>query len=200
MAVWAEGREVLEPLFDRVFSGETVSIEGFSLQLDRRGVLEDAYFDFSYTPARGEDGEGEGARPVRRLHRETHRAQAERRQAAATAHQRCQFEQAPGFICILAGPEHIFEFVNDTHRRLFGSEDWAGKPVRVAFPDIAGQGFYELLDQVYATGERAVIYGAPVRYRSRSEDEPRERLLDFIYAPSRTRTARSRAFSARAST
>ena len=181
MEVWAEGREALEPLFDRVFRGEAVSMEGFSLKLDRHGVLEDAHFDFSYTPALGEDGAVQGLFGA--CIETTERVRAEHRQAAATARQRRQFEQAPGFICILAGPEHVFEFVNDTHRRLFGSEDWVGKPVRAAFPDIAGQGFYELLDQVYATGERVVIYGAPARYRLRPDDEPQERRLDFIYAP-----------------
>ena len=35
MAVWAEAREVLEPMFDRVFAGDPVSIEDFSLGLDR---------------------------------------------------------------------------------------------------------------------------------------------------------------------
>ena len=91
----------------------------------------------------------------------TARVWAERRQASATERQRRQFEQAPGFICILCGPEHVFQFVNETHKRLFGSDDWVGQPVRKAFPDIAGQGFYELLDQVYQTGERIVLYGAP---------------------------------------
>ena len=181
MEVWAEGREVLEPLFARVFNGEAVSMEGFSLQLDRRGALEDAYFDFSYTPALGEDGQVQGLFGA--CIETTGRVQAEQRQAAATARQTRQFEQAPGFICILTGPEHVFEFVNDTHRRLFGSDDWIGKPVRVAFPDLAGQGFYELLDQVRATGERVVAYGAPVRYRVSPEADEQNRLLDFIYAP-----------------
>ena len=181
MEVWAEGREVLEPLFAQVFNGEAVSMEGFSLQLDRRGELEDAYFDFSYTPALGEDGQVQGLFGA--CIETTERVHAEQRQAAATARQTRQFEQAPGFICILTGPDHVFEFVNDTHRRLFGSDDWIGKPVRVAFPDIAGQGFYELLDQVRATGERVVAYAAPVRYRVGPLAEEQERLLDFIYAP-----------------
>jgi hypothetical protein len=54
MAVWAEAREVLEPMFDRVFAGDPVSIEDFSLGLDRQGHIEEAHFEFAYTPARGE--------------------------------------------------------------------------------------------------------------------------------------------------
>lgn len=93
------------------------------------------------------------------------------------------FQHAPGFICTLAGQDHILQFVNDAHLRLFGSHDWIGKPVQEAFPGIANQGFYELLDQVYATGEQHVAYNAPARFR-RSSHEPEQTLfMDFIYAP-----------------
>jgi hypothetical protein len=56
MQVWSEAREVLEPMFDRVFAGEPVSIEDFALGIDRQGQIEEAHFEFAYTPARGEDG------------------------------------------------------------------------------------------------------------------------------------------------
>ena len=48
------------------------------------------------------------------------------------------FEQAPGFITILRGPEHTYEFANATYRRLFGDRELIGKTVREAFPDLAG--------------------------------------------------------------
>jgi hypothetical protein len=50
MAVWSEAREVLEPMFERVFAGDPVSIEDFSLGLDRQGHIEEAHFEFAYTP------------------------------------------------------------------------------------------------------------------------------------------------------
>ena len=93
------------------------------------------------------------------------------------------FEQAPGFICILRGPDHVFEFVNSTHRKLFGSDDWIGKPARDAFPDIAGQGFFELLDQAYRTGEQVSHTAAPARYRRTQSGPVEEHFLDFVYAP-----------------
>ena len=129
---------------------------------------------------------GEVARMLKAIHAQEDLTSALAKNAEVVAKLRAmrrQFEQAPGFICILTGPEHVFEFINDTHHRLFGSEDWVGKPVRIAFPDLSGQGFYELLDQVYTTGERVVIHSAPIRYRLKPTDEPQERLLDFIYAP-----------------
>ena len=54
--VWSEARDALTPLFDRVFAGEPVRMEDFSLELDRHGRLEEAHFSFSYTPVRDDAG------------------------------------------------------------------------------------------------------------------------------------------------
>ncbi len=56
MVVWGEARDVLEPMFDRVFSGQSVQMDDFALFLDRQGKLEEAHFSFSYTPVRDERG------------------------------------------------------------------------------------------------------------------------------------------------
>jgi hypothetical protein len=58
--VWAEGWNDLAPLFARVFAGEPVTMEGFSINLNRSGRAEEAHFDFSYTPATGEKSEVAG--------------------------------------------------------------------------------------------------------------------------------------------
>jgi PAS domain-containing protein len=62
----------------------------------------------------------------------TARVLAERRLAEETERQRRMFEQAPGFICTLRGPDHVFDFVNDTYKRLFGARSYVGTPVRKA--------------------------------------------------------------------
>ena len=60
MEVWAEAREVLEPLFARVFAGEPVHMDDFAIQLDRHGRLEEAHFAFAYTPVRDDSGKVAG--------------------------------------------------------------------------------------------------------------------------------------------
>ncbi len=130
--VWSEAWVHLEPMFDRVFSGEPVSIDGYSLELERFGKLEEAHFDFSYTPARDEEGRVRGLYGV--CVETTERIVSERRLLAASGRQRRQFEQAPGFIIIMRGPDHVVEFVNDVHRATFGSDDWLGWSIRQAFP------------------------------------------------------------------
>jgi PAS domain S-box-containing protein len=184
LEVWAEAKETLAPMFERVFAGEPVHRDDIELQLDRRGRLEEAHFTFSYNPARDEQGVVAGLFGV--CVETTERVLSERRQAAATERQRKMFEQAPGFICILHGPEQVFEFANNAYRRLVGHRDLIGRSVREAFPELVGQGFLERLDRVYATGERYVAVHVPVRLGqvgAGSGAETVQRFLDFIYEP-----------------
>jgi PAS domain S-box-containing protein len=96
---------------------------------------------------------------------------------------RALFQQAPGFICVLSGPNHVFEFVNDSYARLVGYRDFIGKAVREAVPEAEGQGYFELLDQCYRTGEPFRGLETPLQLR-RTPDGPLEnKLIDFIYQP-----------------
>ena len=96
---------------------------------------------------------------------------------------RALFQQAPGFICVLNGPDHVFEFVNDSYSRLVGNRDYLGKTVRGVVPDAEGQGYFELLDQCYRTGESFRGLETPLQLQ-RTPDGPLETMLiDFIYQP-----------------
>jgi signal transduction histidine kinase len=180
LEVWAEVAEALAPMLDRAFAGEPVHRNDIELMLDRRGHLEEAHFAFSYTPARDERGVVVGLFGV--CVETTERVLSERRQAAATDRQRKMFEQAPGFITILHGPEHVFEFANRAYVRLVGNRELLGRTVREAFPELADQGFFERLDRVYVTGERYVATHVPIRL-GHAGAAPVERFLDFIYEP-----------------
>jgi PAS domain-containing protein len=50
--VWSEAWSEIGKLFDRVFAGQQMYQTGYRVGLDRRGHVEDAFFDFSYTPVR----------------------------------------------------------------------------------------------------------------------------------------------------
>lgn len=102
--------------------------------------------------------------------------------SARIAHQERMFQQAPGFICTLLGPDHRYTFTNDEHDRLFGDRRYQGRTVREAFPEMEGQGVYELLDRVYQTGERHIARGTALELRL-PDGRQEKRWLDFIYAP-----------------
>jgi PAS domain S-box-containing protein len=96
---------------------------------------------------------------------------------------RALFQQAPGFICVLNGPNHVFEFVNDAYSRLVGNREYLGKTVREGVPEAEGQGYFELLDQCYRTGEPYRGLETPLQLQ-RTPDGPLETMLiDFIYQP-----------------
>lgn len=58
--VWAEAWTEIGALFDGVFDGQPKFLTGFKVGLDRRGQVEDAYFDFSHTPVRSDEGPVQG--------------------------------------------------------------------------------------------------------------------------------------------
>lgn len=106
-------------------------------------------------------------------------------EAQETERLRELFEQSPSFIAILRGPDHRFEMVNPGYLQIIGHRDVIGMTVREGLPDIAGQGFYELLDRVYATGESFVGQSAPVNVQRTPGGEPEDLFVDFVYQPIR---------------
>jgi signal transduction histidine kinase len=65
------------------------------------------------------------------------------------------FAQAPSPIAIFHGPAHHFAFANEAYLTLVGRprDGILGRSVRELFPEIGGQGYFEILDKVYETGE-----------------------------------------------
>ena len=102
---------------------------------------------------------------------------------AQLRHLRQLFDQAPGFLCVLRGPEHVYELVNQAYYAVAGRREIVGRPIREALPELAGQGYIELLDRVYATGHPYVGHGARVLLKRDDSAEPAERYVDFIYQP-----------------
>jgi signal transduction histidine kinase len=93
------------------------------------------------------------------------------------------FQQAPGFLAVLRGPEHVVELVNDAYYRLVGRRELVGRPVADALPEAREQGFLQLLDGVLQGGEPFVGREVPVRLARHEGEAPEERFLDFIYLP-----------------
>ena len=93
------------------------------------------------------------------------------------------FEQAPGFMAVATGPQHVFEMANASYRRLVGPRDLIGRTVRECFPDLEGQSFFELLDHVYRKGVAVTGRARPLRIQREPGAEPEERFLDFVFQP-----------------
>lgn len=108
------------------------------------------------------------------LHRQ-HEAEGERLRAL--------FQQAPGFMCILRGPEMVFEFANAAYTRFIGERELIGRSFRDAVPEAAGQGFFELLERVYQSGQPFVASDVTLMLRKTEGTAATQVYCDFVYQP-----------------
>jgi PAS domain S-box-containing protein len=174
--LWTDEWPELAPAVARALGGEGVKFEEWPLRISRNGDFEDTWWSFSYMPITDRHGGIAGIWCI--TDEVTRHVLGQRAAALERARQQRLLQQMPGFVAILRGPEHIYEYVNDAYGTISGSGDLIGHPVRHAFPEISSQGFYELLDQVYATGQRYVARGIPIRLRADTE-----RYVDLLYEP-----------------
>lgn len=181
---WPEVWTFNAPIYEAVHRGEVRAFERQPLTILRDGVLQEAWFDLTYSPARDESGAVAGVLVT--VVEVTHHVQIARMTANAVSEgerMRVLFERAPGFIAILKGPEHVFEFANHAYMRLVGDRQVLGRSVRDVVPEIAEQGFVQLLDDVYATGVLHEGLAVPLRLDGRDGGLSEDRFVDFLYAP-----------------
>jgi PAS domain S-box-containing protein len=93
------------------------------------------------------------------------------------------FQQAPGFMCVLRGPQHVFEFANNAYMRLVGHREILGRQVREAIPEAEGQGFFELLDEAFRTGQPFFANEVPLLLKLGAGLPLTQLFIDFVYQP-----------------
>jgi PAS domain S-box-containing protein len=182
--VWDEIWDVIGPQIEQVMGGGGATWhENQLVPITRHGKREDVYWTYSFSPIDDETAPG-GIGGVLVLCSETtqqvlslQRSTEERQRFAAL------FEQAPSFMAMLRGPEHRFEMVNPSYQRLIGHRDVAGKTVIEALPEVAGQGYIELLDQVYRSGEAYTTSGMKYSMQIVPDAPLTDRFVDFVYQP-----------------
>jgi len=91
------------------------------------------------------------------------------------------FMDAPVPISVTRGPHHQFEFVNHQGRKLIGGRNVEGMMVREAFPELVGQGFLEILDHVYRTGQSYYVENQPVQFDRHSTGVLEEAYFNISY-------------------
>ncbi|MBR0554018.1 PAS domain-containing protein [Sphingomonadaceae bacterium LXI357] len=179
--VWSDIWDVIGPQFESVL--ETAC--GFSaydqmLAMERDGVAQETYWNYSFTPIKDEYGKVAGI--LNQGNETTRQVLSERRRIEQIERFSELVEQAPGAIAVLHGPDFTYEMANAAYMELVGNRPILGKPIAVALPEIAEQGFIELLERVYRTGEAYRGDGVVVEFE-RHSDGPDRRILDFIYQP-----------------
>ena len=117
-------------------------------------------------------------------------SQAREREARADAEsQRQRLYQVlmnlPAQVATFYGPDHRYTLLNQRYQQYFPTRALLGRPVREAVPAGDGQRFFELLDQVYATGEAAYRHEVPVPLDFAGTGQPELLYLNAFYLPLR---------------
>ena len=81
-----------------------------------------------------------------------------------SGHERLQlmFEQAPGFMALVEGPDLRFAIANKAFKTLVGRDDLIGKNLADAFPELDEQGVDDILKGVSRSGEAFVAHSMPL--------------------------------------
>jgi len=151
----------------------------------RGGHLQDVYWTYSYSPIHDSvetiagvlivchdtTAEVLAARALARMQEELMTERTRLREA---------FQQAPAFIAVLRGSEHIFEMVNPQYQKLVGDRSLLGRKVTDILPEAEPQGFVAHLDRVYQTGETHVAYGARFEVKRTAGEASEDRYLDYV--------------------
>jgi PAS domain S-box-containing protein len=207
--IWPEFWDRFVPLLQAANDGRPQTVRDAHFMLDSKNPAKEIWLDLFYAPVADEHGktggvmcamidttdrirsQQESERFAAALREANHTLEAER-QSVMAANRRLAnesgflrelFQQAPGFVAVLRGPEHVFEVANPSYQRLLGNRELIGKPVRESVPEAVSHGLVQVLDQVYSSGEPFVGKNIKVALQITPGKPFEQRILDFVYQP-----------------
>jgi PAS domain S-box-containing protein len=177
---WPEIWDIIGPQIDGVLTrGESTWHVDQLVPIFRDGRLEDVYWTYSYSPVRDANGVIHGTLVT--CSETTGRVLAEQALRTERARLLSLFQQAPAFLAVLRGPDHVFAMTNPPYQDLIGHRNVIGKSVREAIPEAEAQGFIAILDRVYETGEPFTAHGYPIDLERTPDGSVERHYLDFAY-------------------
>ncbi|MCK8494958.1 PAS domain-containing protein [Spirosoma sp. RP8] len=162
-------------ILDDVFTtGKTFRSFGSQVNIVRDGVMTHNFYNITYSPLFNADGNVYAILDI--AIDVTERVEAQQQIEESRLQLLALFEQSPVAIAIIRDPDLTFQMANPVYGELVGRapEDIVGKPLLEAIPEIAGQGFDQLLRDVIATG-------VPYIAKEVAVDVVRYNQLDTIY-------------------
>src|SRR5690349_18599368 len=163
---WEEVWPVVGAQIEQVVRGEgAVWHENVCVPIIRFGELQEVYWTYSYSPI-DEPASPRGVGGVLVTCAETTaQVLSERKLAAERDNFFRLFDQAPTFLAMLRGPDHVFEMANPSYLALISHRHVVGRTVAEALPEAVAQGYVSLLDEVYRTGKPYTAWASKFVYR-----------------------------------
>jgi PAS domain S-box-containing protein len=182
--VWTEIWPIIGPQIEQVMAGRgATSHQNALVPITRHGRVEEVYWTYTYNPILDSDHPTEVGGVLVICNETTREVLDYKRGAEQLRLLESLFEQAPVFMAVLRGPEHRFELTNPRYRRLIGNRQVLGRTVAEGLPDAASQGYVELLDKVYRSGEPYTAIQAKYSMQAHPGGPVDERCVDFVYQP-----------------
>jgi PAS domain S-box-containing protein len=161
-----------EELMTAVFkTGKDFSAKEQPVTLLKNGIAQQMFINFTYRAIREVDGTVSGIMAV--AVNVTEQVIARKKIEESESKLRNVILRSPAAICIVRGPQYIIEIANDKMYELWGrtEQDVLHKPVFEAMPEVANQGFEDILNTVYTTGQTFTAYGAPLSIQRNGNTE-----------------------------
>ena len=164
-----------------VLGGRPLSFKDQELTWMRDGRLQRYWLNLDYSPIYDEHDQAVGILCV--VVDTTDKVLAERKIKGEHGRLAQMFEQSPGFMVLLLGPQHVITQANPAYLELIGHRDVIGRSVAEAVPETVEQGFVGLLDALYASGETYRGSAVPFDVTATDRTAAHESYLDFVYHP-----------------
>lgn len=178
--LWFDIWDQVEPIISAAYAGQGTSMDDIEFVMHRKGYPEETHFSFSYTPVRDPWGTVLGMFCA--CAEITNEVIMRREQKTQQERLLQVFELSPGGIATLVGPDHVFEFANEEYYSMIGADrKIIGKPVAEAVSEVVRQGYIDILDSVYRTGEPFVARGLAIELNRGPAGQKQTRTLDLTY-------------------
>ena len=181
---WEEAWPIIGAQVEQVLRGDgAVWHENQCVPIIRHGELQEVYWTYSYSPI-DEPAAPHGVGGVVVTCAETTQHVLSERKLASERERFVQlFDQAPTFLAVLRGPDHVIEHANPGYVALVGHRPVIGRTVSDALPEAVEQGYLALLDDVYRTGKPYSAVGSKFVIQASPGAPVEERYVDFVYQP-----------------
>ncbi len=151
---WAESWPWIGPMIHNIMNGgDAVWFEDQKLPIYREGTMGFAYWTYSFSPLTDDDGSVNG---ILVTCTETTQAVLSREKLEQSQQEMLSFfEQAPVAVAVISKENLTFRIANPFYSELVGRspDQLIGKALLEALPELNGQGFDDLLDNVIDTGK-----------------------------------------------
>lgn len=184
LSAWPEIWPIIGPQIECVMRGDGATWhENQLVPIIRHGALQEVYWTYSYSPIDQPDAPHGVGGVLVICNETTDQILAQQRLLEERERFVQLFDQAPTFLAVLEGPEHLIALANPGYMRLAGRQAIVGKKLADALPDAVEQGYLALLDEVYRSGKPFSAFGAKYSAQPTADAPVDERYVDFVYQP-----------------